>query len=282
MIDSFTIRQNNHYWSQNIGSVHFIGFNAEFYFYPQFGTHQIQYQYEWLEQDLKEATKQENRKQRPWIIAMSHRPFYCVVPRNGRYCYNDCYKLKNTPQYLNSSYNIETLLQKYGVDVYFSGHDHLYRRFWPIFNGTYIDNKLKANPYDNPEYLVQIISGVGGSHTMSDCTDEEIPGTAFVNSVDRGYMRIEPLNMTHLQLAQISDTNGMVIDQVIIVKNRHFEEPKALRSEDKWEKRNVVLLTIALLLLVVGFCVMYLTDKWWSRRRRQVILQGKYSDYSDI
>ena len=34
-------------------------------------------QYDWLVQDLEEANK--NREERPWVIVMGHRPFYCTV-----------------------------------------------------------------------------------------------------------------------------------------------------------------------------------------------------------
>lgn len=37
----------------------------------------IQSQLEWLTNDLKQASKPENRAKRPWIIAFGHRPMYC-------------------------------------------------------------------------------------------------------------------------------------------------------------------------------------------------------------
>ena len=67
---------NNHFWSYNIGPVHIISLSTEFYYFPQFGTKQIETQYKWLEQDLIEANKPENRALRPWIITMGHRPLY--------------------------------------------------------------------------------------------------------------------------------------------------------------------------------------------------------------
>src|SRR5207248_10935211 len=53
------------------------GFSTEFYFYVNYGWSQIATQYKWLENDLKEATKPENRALRPWIITYGHRPMYC-------------------------------------------------------------------------------------------------------------------------------------------------------------------------------------------------------------
>ena len=76
MVSSGTGEANNHYWSYNIGPIHFVSFSTEFYYFTQFGTHQIKTQFEWLERDLKEANKPENRAKRPWIITMGHRPIY--------------------------------------------------------------------------------------------------------------------------------------------------------------------------------------------------------------
>lgn len=69
-------KMNNFFWSYNIGPIHFIGFNTEFLYYTQFGTHQIANQRRWLDTDLKEANKPKNRALRPWIITAGHRPFY--------------------------------------------------------------------------------------------------------------------------------------------------------------------------------------------------------------
>lgn len=77
MVDQTSGDINNYFYSFNIGPVHVIGFSTEFYFYVQYGWAQIATQYQWLENDLKEATKPENRALRPWIVTMAHRPMYC-------------------------------------------------------------------------------------------------------------------------------------------------------------------------------------------------------------
>lgn len=77
MINQNSGEMNNHFYSFNVGPVHIIGFSSEFYYYVEYGWTQIARQYEWLENDLKEANKPENRALRPWIITMAHRPMYC-------------------------------------------------------------------------------------------------------------------------------------------------------------------------------------------------------------
>jgi len=77
MINQANGELNNNFYSFNIGPAHIISLSTEFYFFIEYGWTQIARQYEWLEKDLKEATKPENRAKRPWIITMGHRPMYC-------------------------------------------------------------------------------------------------------------------------------------------------------------------------------------------------------------
>jgi hypothetical protein len=82
MINSGSGQMNNHFYSFDVGPVHVIGFSSEFYFYINYGWSQMAQQYKWLENDLKEANKPENRALRPWIITMAHRPMYCSTDDN--------------------------------------------------------------------------------------------------------------------------------------------------------------------------------------------------------
>jgi len=79
MIDWKSKEMNNHRYSYNIGPAHIISFSTEFYYFLFYGVGQIGWQYQWLEEDLKEANKIENRSKRPWIITLGHRPQYCSV-----------------------------------------------------------------------------------------------------------------------------------------------------------------------------------------------------------
>lgn len=62
---------NNHFYSFNIGKIHFISFSTEYYFYVEYGWEQIRNQFEWLKKDLEQANK--NRDKQPWIVTFGHR-----------------------------------------------------------------------------------------------------------------------------------------------------------------------------------------------------------------
>lgn len=48
-------------YSFDLGPVHFIGFSTEVYYFMNYGMKTLVKQYEWLENDLAEANKPENR-----------------------------------------------------------------------------------------------------------------------------------------------------------------------------------------------------------------------------
>lgn len=48
-------------YSFDLGPVHFIAFSTEVYYFLNYGKELVKYQYDWLERDLIEATKPENR-----------------------------------------------------------------------------------------------------------------------------------------------------------------------------------------------------------------------------
>jgi hypothetical protein len=164
MIDAHTGHINNHYYSFDLGTAHFIMFSTELYFWPEYFTQShIKWQYDWIENDLKTASKPENKAKRPWIIVLGHRPMYCLKDNE-----KDCFQSESiirkgrTGDDLKvvTSYGLEDLFMKYGVDIQFYGHKHVYERSYPIYD-NHIYNSSKTEVYVNAKAPIQIISGAG-------------------------------------------------------------------------------------------------------------------------
>eukprot|EP01104_Vermistella_antarctica_P000506 TRINITY_DN10667_c0_g1_i2.p1 TRINITY_DN10667_c0_g1~~TRINITY_DN10667_c0_g1_i2.p1 ORF type:complete len:771 (+),score=131.47 TRINITY_DN10667_c0_g1_i2:131-2443(+) len=79
-------------------------------------------QHEWLEEDLRAAHA--NRAERPFVVVMMHYPMYTSNIVHG----GPKVELRKA---------IEPLLQRYGVDVVFSGHDHGYERTTKMRDGSF-------------------------------------------------------------------------------------------------------------------------------------------------
>lgn len=149
----------NHMYSFNLGPVHFIGFSTEAYYFLDYGLKLLVNQYEWLERDLIEANRPENRQSRPWIVTFGHRPMYCSNDND-----KDCRKLTTLIRVglpLTHFFGLEDLFYNYGVDVEIWAHQHSYERLWPIYNYTVLNGSY-AEPYKNPKAPVHLVTGSAG------------------------------------------------------------------------------------------------------------------------
>lgn len=71
----------------------------------------------WLEEDLRKAHA--NRTNRPWIFVHGHRPIHSIRHRDQI----------TTDEVLRRTF--EVLFERYKVNAYFAGHDHLYSGLRP-------------------------------------------------------------------------------------------------------------------------------------------------------
>ncbi|KAL8620015.1 hypothetical protein ACOMHN_015297 [Nucella lapillus] len=211
------------FFSFNMGPAHIISFSTEYYFFFYYGLEQPIRQYQWLEQDLMEATKPENRAQRPWIITMAHRPMYCS--NNDK---DDCTKLQSVIRTGVPVFHfpgLENLFYKYGVDLTLWAHEHSYERLWPVYD-TKVYNGSEAEPYTNPGAPVHIITGSAGcSEKHNPFNKTTAPWSAF-RSVDYGYTRMTVHNASHLYMEQVSDDQeGKIVDSMWLKKDHHGPYP---------------------------------------------------------
>ena len=210
---------NNHFYSFDVGPVHFISFSTEFYFFVNYGWNQIAVQYGWLKQDLEEATKPENRAKRPWIIAMGHRPMYCSTNNDFECNQNESIPRKGLP--VIHAYGLEDLFYAYGVDIEIFAHEHNYERLWPVYDTKVFNGSLEY-PYKNPDAPIHITTGSAGNQERIDpFRKDPLPWSAF-RIADYGYTRMQVVNGTHINFEQVSDDqDGTVVDKFTVQKDKH-------------------------------------------------------------
>ncbi|XP_022082974.1 acid phosphatase type 7-like [Acanthaster planci] len=203
----------NLWYSWNIGPVHFVMFSTEVYFFTEDSKQTKVNQLKWLEEDLKEASDPKNRTQHPWIITLGHRPMYCA-DLDG----DDCTKKGSLVRAA-----LEDLFYKYGVDMEIWAHEHNYERLWPVYHEKVYNGSTEA-PYTNPKAPVHITTGSGGCQEHHDLFSPPRPWDAF-RALDYGFTLMHVINGTHLTWQQISDDKqGKVIDQVLLIKDKHGPE----------------------------------------------------------
>ncbi|XP_037810583.1 acid phosphatase type 7 isoform X3 [Lucilia sericata] len=209
----------NLFYSFNLGPVHFIGISTEMYYFLNYGLKTLVFQYTWLEKDLMEATKPENRATRPWIIVYGHRPMYCSNEND-----NDCTHSQTLTRVgwpFVHMFGLEELFYRYGVDVEIWAHEHSYERLWPIYDYKVLNGSYKE-PYRNPKAPVHIVTGSAGCKEGREPFLSNIPEWSAFHSQDYGYTRLKAYNRSHLYFEQVSDDkNGAIIDSFWIIKDQH-------------------------------------------------------------
>jgi len=208
---------NNHFYSFNIGKAHIISFSTEYYFYVEYGWNQIANQYNWLKKDLEEANR--NRDKQPWIITFGHRPMYCSDDYRDDCSHKESLIRKGLP--IIKAYGLEDLFYKYGVDIEIYAHEHIYERFWPVYDRKVYNGSLE-HPYTNPRAPVHFISGSAGCQERVDSFIPDPPEWSALRISDYGFASLHVLNDTHVHIEQISDDqNGTVVDDFWVIKDHH-------------------------------------------------------------
>lgn len=102
-------------YSFDYKSLHLVSFSTEVYF--EGSDDQIRTAINWLDADLEHANK--NRKQRPWIVLITHHPVYCSSSDDD--CTTSADLIRNGPYASDNKTRwggLEPLLLKHKVDVY--------------------------------------------------------------------------------------------------------------------------------------------------------------------
>ena len=195
---------NAPWWSYDVGMVHMVGMSTEHEFLV--GSPQ----YQWLEDDLKNV----NREITPWVIFGGHRAMYINSNDEG---------------YVNSDVavmnllidNVEPLLYENNVNLAFWGHNHCVQRQAAVLNKTVIQNATMINNiafHENPQATVHMVIGTAGA----DFTNNTLVQPPEWNELvfhEWGYARVTVPNETMLLWEWVNNTNGVVMDRMIITQS---------------------------------------------------------------
>jgi len=210
-------QSQNHYYSFNLGNMHFVSFNLELILLePQLESFMLA----WLEQDLQKA--EQNRDKQPWIIAYTHRPIYCSHHDK------DC---NTNPQRFAK---FETLLRKHQVDLMVAGHVHFYERMLPIKKGKvapfqHNQGDKHFNEIINPEAPVYVLQGIAGHDGETSDPKEIYKGKDFTVKVSKtlSYLSVRSQNSTHLLVENVESVNGTVNDYFYIIRSNSLKYEQA-------------------------------------------------------
>ncbi|KAG0623436.1 hypothetical protein M758_3G174500 [Ceratodon purpureus] len=214
------------YYSFNAGGIHFIMIGA-YIDYNRTGE-----QFRWLKEDLARV----DRNVTPWVIALTHPPWYNSYKSHYREV--ECMRQ-----------SMEDLLYKYGVDVMFHGHVHAYERINRLYNYKYdpcgpvyitvgdggngeklalphADEKGGCpDPMTTPDHTFSNLSGYCGFNFTNGkfCWDKQPVWSAWRDS-SFGHGIIEVKNATHLLWTWHRNQDHydeVVGDQIYIVRQPH-------------------------------------------------------------
>jgi len=169
-----------------------------------------------------------DRQRTPWIVALGHRPFY--LSASGSTCTN-CTEV------------FEPLFHQYGVDLYLSGHAHVYERMAPVYQ-----NVTDPAELDSPTSTWYITNGAAGHYDGLDTLDAtRKPYSRYAQDTAYAWSKLIFHNCTHMTQQAIASSNSSVFDEATLFKNRtcgglsrfplHVGPPGGYRSvfSERWE-----------------------------------------------
>ncbi|MDU2063315.1 MAG: metallophosphoesterase family protein [Sporomusaceae bacterium] len=167
-------------YSFDYGDAHFSILDSQVQEEAQWLPDMLALQQAWLEQDLAKTQKR-------WKLVLLHRPLYHNRPSEGDQDLRDTFA---------------PLLDRYKVDVVFSGHDHVYARSYPIFASQWNNEQGNGTVY--------FTSGRSGKKTFPRAVEKDWDAL-FYNPVDEpNYLTIE-VSKQNITVTAFS-LNGDIID----------------------------------------------------------------------
>lgn len=210
---------NNLYYSFNLGRVHFTVICGEDLYHS---TPAIQAkQLGWIKDDL--AMANQHRAQTPWLIIMTHRPYYCLLnyrlsidPKLADVCNKDCgFRADRLRKML------EEIFYENGVDLVLHAHIHAYQRTTPLYHNLTVPSAFDDfNTHLDPNAPVFILCGAAGNREGNDYLSPTPQLWNLVQFRDLSYGRLKVFNETHLYWELWDSLRTVKIDHVWIIKTK--------------------------------------------------------------
>jgi hypothetical protein len=200
-------------------TTHFIAWDTEAW-WSQTPAEQAA-QLAWLKADLAAV----DRTATPWVVSYAHKAWYMddtIQPPNG------------------AGAEVWTLMHEGGVDLFFCGHVHEYRRFLPVdpvsgaTDGNCTDKA--AAVYTNPAFFVPIVTGAPGCQEVNAHHDmPRVAGGLTVDSVtstnNYGFGKLQIVNATAAHwtwttaVPHVNSTDPAYSDDLWIIQTNHGRRP---------------------------------------------------------
>lgn len=184
----FALPGSEDYYSFNYGNAHFVALPERYVDIEPNSAFAA-----WLTNDLETVSRDTSIR---WTIAFGHRPIYTTGQRHG-------------PE-LRFLENVVPLFERYGVDLYLSGHEHNYERSLPILRGG--QTSLDRIRVEQGWGVTYVVTGGGGRPIYDDFGPPQ-PWVA-TRAVAHQHVRID---VTDKELVfDAVDKSGLVIDHFVL------------------------------------------------------------------
>ena len=205
----------NLFYSFNLGSAHFVALNTEIWAYNSLEAAETMTN--WLISDLTKAAMR--RSEIPWVIIFGHKPLYCSVdwrrPVHKYKCNINC-----NAEAASLRERLESVFERFKVDVYIAGHVHRYERMAPIKNNRTALSEIDTDHlHFNPTAPLYIVNGSGGNNHGPDDLASTSQLWSQVQSAASGFGALTVFNHTHLLWEQLEGATERRVDYVWVVKD---------------------------------------------------------------
>lgn len=195
----------NFWYSYDYGMTHFVHIDTETDLgnglvgpdegSPEFGGPfgSANQQINWLTKDLASV----NRTVTPWIVIFGHRGWYLSSASACPTCQTA----------------FENIFQTYGVDLYISGHAHIYERTAPVYQ-----NVIDPNGLNNPNATMYVTNGAAGHYDGLDVFTAIQNYSVARTNADYAWTTLSFINRTHMTINTLWSANNTIFDTATLYK----------------------------------------------------------------